>query len=83
MPLYERIQLHAYMRISKTKTALLVEGLNGDKRHHDVDFDDELWASVLSETRSFVATLLGELQKQDQADVADLDDKLQPGNVFA
>lgn len=61
VPIYERIQAHAYMHIYGTRESTLVESYNGDQKDHDIEFDDDLWSSVVSETRAFVESLLADI----------------------
>ena len=43
VPAYERIQLHAYMILTSTTQAVLVENFEEDQRAHDVPFDASFW----------------------------------------
>lgn len=60
VPLYERIQIMAYMHIfreddiSTPCIATLAESLNGEVREHSVEWDDDLWAQVKSSVDSFI-----------------------------
>jgi hypothetical protein len=54
-PVYELVQVHAYMFIYGTRNALFIESLNGDIREHTVEFDDGLWGKV----REGIATYQG------------------------
>ena len=43
VPLYERVQLHAYMFALGHRRATLVEAYLGERAEHVVEFDDALW----------------------------------------
>jgi hypothetical protein len=60
-PLYERVQVHAYMCITGVRNATLVESFNGERREHAVPFDPELWERVRGEARAFVEELLASI----------------------
>lgn len=57
-PIYELVQIHAYMHISETREALLIESYQGEQREHVVRFDDVLWADVRRRVDAFLAELL-------------------------
>lgn len=57
-PLYELVQVHAYMHIYGTREALVVESYNGEEREHEVLFDDKLWSRVKTELAAFLGPLL-------------------------
>jgi hypothetical protein len=57
-PLYERIQVHAYMYIFGIRNSYIVESFDGQQKIHDVEFDDELWEGVKSGVFTFVEDLL-------------------------
>ena len=42
-PHHEKIQLHAYMVLTRTRRSVLVEDLNGRQKHYEVEFDADLW----------------------------------------
>jgi hypothetical protein len=46
VPLYERIQLHAYMFALGKRTSTLVEAYLSETAEHSVEFDDTLWEQV-------------------------------------
>ena len=54
VPLYERIQLHAYMDIFGVRRGMLVENYKRDRREHEVYFDDDLWNGVVESTDEFL-----------------------------
>ncbi len=54
VPGYERVQLHAYMAIFGVPSALLVEAFRGEIRHHPVEFDAQLWTSVVERSSEFL-----------------------------
>ena len=56
-PLYERVQLHAYMHVYGVRRGVLVESYLGERREHEVAFDDALWAEVVDAVGAFVAGL--------------------------
>lgn len=57
VPEYERVQLHAYMAIFGVRKGLLVENYKGDRRQHEVAFDDEFWRGVQLNLFSFLGDL--------------------------
>jgi hypothetical protein len=57
-PLYELVQVHAYMHVYGKRTATIIESYNGEQRAHEVNFDDELWGRALSATTAFVEDIL-------------------------
>lgn len=54
VPLYERVQLHAYMEIFGVRKGMLIENYRKNREEHDVYFDDDLWAGVMSSTEKFI-----------------------------
>ena len=54
VPLYERIQLHAYMVIYGVTKSILIESFKGERREHEVPFDDDLWFGVVESAEKFV-----------------------------
>jgi hypothetical protein len=54
VPVYERVQIHAYMHIYKTRKGRLVESFNGERKEHDIEFDDEFWREVVQKTQQGV-----------------------------
>ena len=57
-PLYELVQIHAYMHIYETRNAILVESYNGQEKRHEIIFDDGLWAKVKSELFTFLSDMI-------------------------
>lgn len=47
VPLYEKVQIHAYMYITNKKKGKLLENFNGDQREHIVVFDSDFWEEVI------------------------------------
>jgi hypothetical protein len=60
-PLYERVQLHAYMVITGVRSATLVESFRDERREHAVPFDEQLWERVRDAAADFVEAALGAL----------------------
>lgn len=58
VPVYEHIQVMAYMQIFNVKRARLVERHGPDAREHEVLFDEVLWGEVVERMRSFVRDAL-------------------------
>ena len=56
-PMYEKIQLHAYMRIFGTEKTLLVENYKGSIQEHPINFDFTLWETVISNLVEFIDSL--------------------------
>lgn len=46
VPVYERVQLHAYMAMLRLRSAELCETFRGQQERHTIAFDDELWTEV-------------------------------------
>jgi hypothetical protein len=57
-PLYELIQVHAYMHIYGTRTATIIESFNGEQRAHAIVFDEDVWGRAVSATTMFVEDIL-------------------------
>ena len=49
IPDYERIQLMAYMALTKVSCAELVENFQGEQRIHELSFDAVFWQYVIEE----------------------------------
>ena len=47
VPLYEKVQIHAYMYITNKSKGKLLENFNGDQREHNVVFDPDFWEDVM------------------------------------
>lgn len=60
VPVYERVQLHAYMAMIRLRSAELCETFRGQQERHVVPFDDELWADV-TERLDCIADMAEEL----------------------
>ena len=56
-PMYELVQVHAYMYIFKTRQALIIESYLGQERTHEIEFDDGLWDTIKSNLVDFVDAL--------------------------
>lgn len=54
VPIYEKVQVHAYMYIYGMKKAMLVESYKGEERKHEMEFDDEFWSEVKNNVETFV-----------------------------
>jgi hypothetical protein len=54
VPIYEKVQLHAYMSIFDKKKATLVESFDGQQRTHEVHFDECFWDDVKMRVEDFV-----------------------------
>jgi len=52
-PLYELVQVHAYMFIYNTTSATIIESYNGQERSHEIEFDYELWSRIKANTTKF------------------------------
>ena len=68
VPLYERVQVHAYMVLTGVSTCQLVQSFNGREKATVVPFDAEFWNTVLSRLRNFASRLeevLHDERKQD------------------
>ena len=47
VPLYERVQIHAYMYITRKRKGKLLENFNGTQKEHIVVFDPDFWEEVM------------------------------------
>jgi len=52
-PIYELVQVHAYMFIYNTEMATIIESFNGEERSHHIKFDHELWSEIKNKTATF------------------------------
>jgi len=57
-PVYELVQVHAYMYIFGTRQAMIVESYLGQERVHEIAFDDGFWDTVKSNMNGFVEELV-------------------------
>ena len=60
VPLYEQVQLHAYMHMTKTRRAMLRERFDRASAEHWVIFDDDLWSGCLRLLMSFLDATVGQ-----------------------
>lgn len=51
---YECAQLHCYMHLTHTRSALLVERFDGASQEHWVQFDDEFWRTCVTKLTQFL-----------------------------
>lgn len=58
VPLYERVQMHAYEYMLSLRTGRLVESYAGDRREHEIPFDPEFWADVVARCCAFLEPLI-------------------------
>jgi hypothetical protein len=56
-PLYELVQIHAYMHIFQVREAILIESFDSENKMHPIAFDDALWDGVKDEVAEFVRRL--------------------------
>lgn len=54
VPEYERVQLHAYMFLTQTSHATLLERYDDEIAEHAVPFDAEFWEDSVRELRAFL-----------------------------
>ena len=54
IPLYEKVQIHAYMVIYGSRKSWLVESFRGVEKKHVIEFDDAFWKDVVSNIHDFV-----------------------------
>jgi len=52
-PVYEKVQLHCYMKMVDVREATLVERYNDDIRETTVKFDDAFWDNVCQKVIAF------------------------------
>jgi hypothetical protein len=57
-PVYERIQVLAYMHIFGVRSAVLVESYKGALREHPLEFDERLWEDVRQRTAGFITEVI-------------------------
>lgn len=58
IPLYELVQLHAYMYIFDIKQATLIENYKNKQKEHIIDFDDTLWNDIKVNLTIFMEEIL-------------------------
>lgn len=46
-PLYDKIQIHCYMKLTGVESAILIQKLRGDAKEQTVQFDNNLWDSTV------------------------------------
>jgi hypothetical protein len=56
VPLYERVQIHAYMKIYGVEKGLLIESFKGQRREHIVDFDQNMWDGIVTSACNFLSS---------------------------
>jgi hypothetical protein len=60
VPLYEKVQVHAYMFIFESRMSKLVESYMGEEIVHDIAFDDSFWSQVTSNVEEFFMSIIDE-----------------------
>lgn len=60
-PLYERVQVHAYMAMTDRQKAQLVQHFDGEQRHDEIGFDSDLWDDTLAGLGAVMGWLRGAL----------------------
>lgn len=58
VPIYELVQLHAYMYIFNVKQATLIENYKNQQKEHVIDFDEGLWEEIKFNLKAFMEELL-------------------------
>ncbi|KAJ3013197.1 hypothetical protein HKX48_005889 [Thoreauomyces humboldtii] len=53
VPLYEKIQVHAYMHLTKKSQCIVAQNYSGTERIHTVAFDPVFWEAILDRLRAF------------------------------
>ena len=53
-PLYELVQVHAYMHMYGIRNACIIESYEKVQRRHEIEFDDALWGAVQSGVAAFL-----------------------------
>ena len=54
---YERVQLHCYMKLAKSKRALLREQYDGQANEHWVEFDEIFWSKCIKNLKAFLGNV--------------------------
>jgi hypothetical protein len=54
IPLYEIVQVHAYMFIHDKKKCSLIENFKGKTKVHIIEFDDVLWEKIIQNIKTFM-----------------------------
>ena len=62
-PLYETVQVHAYMFMHDVRNATIVESFQGKEKVHPIEFDERLWAAVCERTEAFLTKHLSQKYK--------------------
>lgn len=57
IPLYEIVQVHAYMFIHGKKKCSLIEHFKGQTRVHIINFDDVLWGEIIEKINIFMEAI--------------------------
>ena len=64
VPLYERVQLHVYMVLTKSRRGVLLEYYHLEQRSHEVEFDDAFWdGQVLPQLKQGVDAVCDRLEQ--------------------
>jgi len=57
IPVYENVQIHAYMFLTDIKSCKFVQSFNGEDREEMVTFDEEFWKKTIDKCTEFVVSL--------------------------
>ena len=57
IPVYEKVQLHAYMFLSETTKSTLVESYDGTSQTHNCEFDQVFWEEVMGKLYEFLESI--------------------------
>lgn len=66
IPKYEKIQIMAYMALTKVSCAELVENFQGEQRIHDLSFDAVFWQHVIEELGKGVDQVYERIKRPDR-----------------
>lgn len=53
IPIYDKVQIHAYMFIYETRHAILIENYLDETRQYEIEFDDIFWEQIKSNLMEF------------------------------
>ena len=77
VPLYELIQVHAYMAMTEKRTARVVQHFDGEQRQNEIEFDDEVWARIKRRLARVVTWLHESIALEKKAKSARVEELLQ------
>lgn len=76
VPLYERVQVHAYMAMTDKKAARVVQHFDGEQRQDEIEFDELFWDDVKSRSARAVKWLRESMELESSLKSARIEDLL-------